>query len=170
MHVQKKEADVAALTATIVAAYVGRTTANRDDVVKLIDEVAAALLRISTPAPPSVAEEPVLEAPASTALGEHRRPVEVPLGPKPAVPIAQSVHPDYLVCLETGGHFKILKPHLNALGITSDAYRQKWGLPADYPMVAPNYTAFRSKVAKDSNLGSQGRMPRRDAPRLRARA
>lgn len=71
----------------------------------------------------------------------------------PAVPIRKSVTPDAIICLEDGKKFKSLKRHLAKLGMTPDQYREKWSLPADYPMVAPNYSATRSQLAKDNGLG-----------------
>lgn len=87
---------------------------------------------------------------------------------EPAVPIKKSITPDYLICLDDGKQFKSLKRHLAALGMTPEAYRAKWGLPADYPMVAPNYAAQRSDLAKSMGLGQprkagaarRGRKPR----------
>ena len=74
--------------------------------------------------------------------------------PAPAVPIRKSVTPDAIICLEDGKSFKSLKRHLRtAYGMTPEDYREKWGLPADYPMVAPNYSAKRSQLAKDNGLG-----------------
>jgi predicted transcriptional regulator len=79
-------------------------------------------------------------------------PVVVP-DRRPAVSIAKSITPDYLICLDDGKKFKSLKRHLAALGMTPADYRAKWGLPADYPMVAPNYSAVRSGLAKANGLG-----------------
>jgi predicted transcriptional regulator len=77
-----------------------------------------------------------------------------PALPEPPVPIKKSVMPDYIVCLEDGKRLKMLKRHLRTTyGLTPDAYRRKWNLPADYPMVAPNYAAQRSKFAKQIGLG-----------------
>ena len=73
--------------------------------------------------------------------------------PKPAVPIKKSVTPDYIISLEDGRKFKSMKRHLAGLGMTPDDYRAKWGLPSSYPMVAPNYAATRSALAKSSGLG-----------------
>lgn len=73
---------------------------------------------------------------------------------KPAVPISKSKHDDFLICLEDGKKFKSLKRHLRThYNLTPEEYRAKWGLPASYPMVAPNYSATRSKLAKDNGLG-----------------
>jgi predicted transcriptional regulator len=75
----------------------------------------------------------------------------------PAVPVKKSVHDDYIVCLEDGKKLKMLKRHLRtSYGLTPEEYRQKWGLPADYPMVAPNYAAQRSAFAKKIGLGRTG--------------
>ena len=74
--------------------------------------------------------------------------------PKPAVPIKKSVTPNYIVCLEDGTEHKMLKRHLRtAHGMTPDGYRERWGLPRDYPIVAPNYAAKRSNIAKKIGLG-----------------
>lgn len=78
--------------------------------------------------------------------------------PQPAVPIKKSVTPDYIVCLEDGKKLKMLKRHLKtAYDMSPDDYRERWGLPADYPMVAPNYAQKRSRLAKDIGLGVKGR-------------
>ena len=73
---------------------------------------------------------------------------------KPAVPVRKSVAPDYIVCLEDGKKFKSLKRHLRThYNLSPEEYREKWGLPNDYPMVAPSYSATRSRLAKDNGLG-----------------
>src|SRR5690606_21523254 len=78
--------------------------------------------------------------------------------PQPAVPIKKSVTPDYIVCLEDGKKLKMLKRHLKtAYNMSPEEYRERWGLPADYPMVAPNYAQQRSKLAKEIGLGTTGR-------------
>ncbi|MGH1377231.1 MAG: MucR family transcriptional regulator [Alphaproteobacteria bacterium] len=77
--------------------------------------------------------------------------------PQPAVPIKKSITDDYLICLEDGKKLKMLKRHLKtAYNMTPEAYRERWGLPADYPMVAPSYAEKRSKLAKDIGLGTRG--------------
>ncbi len=82
------------------------------------------------------------------------RPEEAAPRPEPAVPIKQSVKPEYIVCLDDGKKLKMLKRHLTtAYNMTPDDYRKRWGLPGDYPMVAPNYAATRSKLAKKIGLG-----------------
>jgi predicted transcriptional regulator len=84
---------------------------------------------------------------------------------RPAVPVRKSIHADYLVCLEDGKKLKMLKRHLrSSYNLTPEQYRQKWGLPADYPMVAPNYADQRSAFAKKIGLGHAGRRALRRAP------
>ncbi len=95
------------------------------------------------------------------ALGSISSPsaAEIATNQKPAVPIKKSITPDYVVCLEDGKKLKMLKRYLRGkFKLSPDEYRAKWGLPADYPMVAPNYAALRSQFAKDNGLG------RRPAP------
>ena len=125
----------------IVSAYVGHNSMAPGDVPGLIRKVFDALRLASGAAP---APEPV--------RGE------------PAVPIKKSLTPDYLICLEDGKKFKSLKRHLRAhYDLSPEEYREKWNLPADYPMVAPNYAQARSRLAKKMGLGQQGRKPRRVA-------
>ena len=81
--------------------------------------------------------------------------------PKPAVPVKRSVTPDYIVCLEDGKQLKMLKRYLRSThGMTPEEYRKRWGLPADYPMVAPKYAEKRSKIAKSLGLGTAPRRKR----------
>ena len=123
------------LTAGIVSAYVSNNSVASGDIPGLINQVHAALLRVSTG--------------ASDAQPE-------PL--KPAVAVKRSITPDYIVCLEDGKKFKSLKRHLRTqYGMTPEQYREKWGLPPDYPMVAPNYAQARSQLAKQMGLGQQRR-------------
>jgi predicted transcriptional regulator len=123
------------LTATIVSAYVSNNPTPASDIPALIGQIHAALLRVST--------------------GR----TELPLEPaKPAVPVKKSMTADYLICLEDGKRFKSLKRHLRTqYGMTPEQYRDKWGLPPDYPMVAPNYAVARSQLAKKMGLGQQRR-------------
>ncbi|TBW41008.1 MucR family transcriptional regulator [Siculibacillus lacustris] len=124
------------LAADIVSAYVSNNTVPSAELAGLIAEVYAALQRTSS----GVAPEPLPE----------------PL--KPAVPLKKSVTPDYIICLEDGKKFKSLKRHLRTqYNMTPEEYREKWGLPADYPMVAPNYAQARSDLAKKMGLGQQRR-------------
>ncbi|MBS7739347.1 MAG: MucR family transcriptional regulator [Chelatococcus sp.] len=126
------------LTADIVSAYVSNNTVGPSELATMIGEVHAALARVTS----SPVEEPV-EA------------------PKPAISIRKSITPDYLICLEDGKKFKSLKRHLRTqYDITPEQYREKWGLPSDYPMVAPNYAKARSQLAKDMGLGQQRRKRR----------
>jgi predicted transcriptional regulator len=123
------------LTANIVSAYVGNNSVPSADIPNLISQVYTALKRATGGAAP-VAAEPL----------------------KPAVPIKRSVTPEYIVCLEDGLKFKSLKRHLRTrYNMTPDQYREKWGLPPDYAMVASNYAAARSKLAKQMGLGQQRR-------------
>ena len=126
------------LTAEIVSAYVSNNTVASADIPALINQVHSALVRVSNG-----------EAPASSE----------PL--KPAVPVKRSINPDYIVCLEDGKKFKSLKRHLRTqYNMTPEQYREKWGLPVDYPMVAPNYAEARSQLAKQMGLGQQRRRRR----------
>jgi predicted transcriptional regulator len=121
------------LATQIVAAYVTKNDVGQEDLPKLITEVHRALEKAAAgPAPGNVAA------------------VEL----KPAVNVKRSITPDYLICLEDGKKFKSLKRHLRThFNLTPEQYREKWGLPPDYPMVAPNYATSRSKLAKNMGLG-----------------
>ena len=122
------------LASQIVAAYVGRNAVEQADLPKLITEVHKALEHVAGTPP--------------------RR--DEGLEPKPAVSVKKSITPDYLVCLEDGKKFKSLKRHLRThFNLTPEQYREKWNLPADYPMVAPNYANSRSKLAKNMGLGQR---------------
>ncbi|HEY9346009.1 MAG TPA: MucR family transcriptional regulator [Inquilinus sp.] len=107
----------------------------------------------------AVADLPVLIAQVYAAIEKLGRPVEpIITRPEPAVPIRKSVTPDAIICLEDGKKLKMLKRHLaSAYAMTPDQYRERWGLPADYPMVAPNYAKQRSKLAKQIGLGTRAR-------------
>jgi predicted transcriptional regulator len=122
------------LTANIVSAYVSNNTVSSAEIPALISQVYAALMRVSN--------------------GGH---VAAPAEPlKPAVAIKRSITAEYLVCLEDGKKFKSLKRHLRTqYNMTPEHYREKWGLPPDYPMVAPNYAEARSQLAKQMGLGQQ---------------
>ncbi|WP_342242243.1 MucR family transcriptional regulator [Inquilinus sp. OTU3971] len=120
------------LTVQIVAAHVAHNNVAANDLPALIDQVYNALNSLGKPV------EPV-----------KRR-------PEPAVPIKKSVTPDYIICLEDGRKLKMLKRHLKtAYNMAPDEYRERWGLPADYPMVAPNYANQRSALAKTIGLGTR---------------
>lgn len=99
---------------------------------------------------------------AITALGTDQ-PAPVEERPAPAVPIKKSINPDFIICLEDGKKFKSLKRHLRtAYDMTPDQYRARWGLPSDYPMVAPAYAEARSNLAKKMGLGQQRRKTARN--------
>ncbi|SDO53456.1 Predicted transcriptional regulator [Aureimonas jatrophae] len=126
-------------TAQIVKSYVAHNHVPRDDVAGLIEAVFAALV--------------TLDASPSAVAG--------PAAQEPAVPIRKSVTADYLICLEDGRSFKSLKRHLAAhYDLTPAEYRAKWGLPPDYPMIAANYAAQRSQLARDMGLGRKPKMDR----------
>jgi predicted transcriptional regulator len=132
-----KEADAGLidLAADIVSAYVSNNTVPAADLPALIASVHRAL---------------------NNTAGVPVEPTQEPL--KPAVNPKKSVFPDYIVCLEDGKKFKSLKRHLRThYDLSPEEYRDKWGLPADYPMVAPNYAAARSALAKKMGLGQQRR-------------
>ena len=132
------------LAAEIVSAYVSKNSVSIADLQTLIANVHRALQAIQT------SETVSLDKPEQ----------------KPAVPIKKSVTPDYLVSLEDGARYKSLKRHLaTKYGLTPQAYREKWGLPNNYPMVAPNYAAARSAMAKSSGLGQK----QKEAPAKRSK-
>jgi predicted transcriptional regulator len=125
------------LTADIVAAHVSNNSVAVNDLPNLIQNVHAALNGIS----------------GKPAAAEPK--------PEPKVPIRSSVKPDFIVCLEDGKRLKMLKRHLMThYNMTPDQYRQKWGLAADYPMVAPNYAEQRRSLAKSIGLGTKRRKTR----------
>ena len=125
------ESDLIELSTDIVSAYVSHNAVSPTDLPKLIAEVHGALRALQTNEAPLPVEEL-----------------------KPAVPVRKSVAADFIICLEDGKKFKSLKRHLRThYNLSPEEYREKWGLPADYPMVAPNYSATRSKLAKDNGLG-----------------
>jgi predicted transcriptional regulator len=129
------------LTATIVSAYVSNNPVPSAEIPNLISQVHSALKRV---------------------CGGQVATTSEPL--KPAVPVKRSITPDYLVCLEDGKKFKSLKRHLRTqYDMTPDQYREKWVLAPDYPMVAPNYAAARSQLAKQMGLGQQRRRRRERA-------
>ena len=120
------------LTATIVSAYVSNNIVPSAEIPALISEVYSALMRVTN--------------------GTQVAATAVPF--KPAVPIKHSVTPEYIVCLEDGKKLKMLKRYLRSrYGLSPEEYRSKWGLPAEYPMVAPSYAAQRSEFAKKIGLG-----------------
>ena len=136
--------EVIEMTADIVSAYVGNNTVSAAELPALIQSVHRALAGVSGGA------EVVEAAPRD-----------------PAVPIRRSITPDFIICHEDGRKFKSLKRHLRTkYNMSPEEYRAKWGLPKDYPMVAPNYAKARSDLAKQMGLGQGGRQ----APRRRGKA
>ena len=134
MSQETDNAELLALTTDIVASHVANNSVNVADLPQLIQQVFGALSELGNPS----------QAPAAK--------------PKPAVNIKRSVTPDYIVCLEDGVKLKMLKRHLQTrYGMTPDEYRERWALAADYPMVAPNYAAQRSALAKKIGLGTKRR-------------
>jgi predicted transcriptional regulator len=132
------KAELIDLTTEIVSAYVGHNTVPAQELPSLIHQVYDALRHAS---------EGTVGAPVERS--------------EPAVSVRKSITPDFLVCLEDGKKFKSLKRHLRThYNLGPDEYREKWGLPRDYPMVAPNYAQARSKLAKKMGLGQGGRSRR----------
>ncbi len=126
---QTNRNELMSLTANIVASHISYNQVASDDLPKVIRDVYNTLSTIGEPA-------------------------EAKERPAPAVPVKKSVTPDYIVCLEDGKKLKMLKRHLKtAYDMTPEQYRERWRLPADYPMVAPNYSKQRSKLAQDIGLG-----------------
>jgi predicted transcriptional regulator len=139
MSDQSNQNELLALTTEIVAAHVANNTVPVSDLPQLIHEVYRTLASVGT--------TPV-----------------VPERPQPAVQVKKSVTPDYIICLEDGKKLKMLKRHLKtAYNMTPEEYRERWNLPADYPMVAPNYAQHRSSLAKKIGLGTKPRKRRRAA-------
>ena len=131
----EKSSNYIELTAGIVSAYVSNNSVPASDISALISQVHSALLRVSNGQGEVVSETL-----------------------KPAVAVKKSITPEYLICLEDGKKFKSLKRHLRTqYNMTPEHYREKWGLPPDYPMVAPKYAEARSQLAKQMGLGQQRR-------------
>jgi predicted transcriptional regulator len=127
------------LAADIVSAYVANNSVPAGELPQLINEVYTALTKVGTGV--------VIEAKAEPQ--------------KPAVSVRKSIADDFLICLEDGKKFKSLKRHLRSqYNLSPEQYREKWGLPTDYPMVAPNYAKARSQLAKKMGLGQQRRKRR----------
>ncbi len=127
------------LAADIVSAYVSNNTVAASELPSLISDVHSALLKVT----------------GGTTIA-------APEALKPAVPAKKSITNEYLVCLEDGKKFKSLKRHLRTqYNMSPEDYREKWGLPADYPMVAPHYAQARSNLAKQMGLGQQRRKSKR---------
>ncbi|CAO4177051.1 MucR family transcriptional regulator [Methylorubrum populi] len=134
MNETETPVDYVDLTADIVAAYVSNNPVPAAELASLIGSIHGALIQIGTG--------------RAMAQPQAQEPQQ------PAVPIKKSIQPDFLVCLEDGRTFKSLKRHLRAkYNLSPEQYRAKWGLPPDYPMVAPNYAKARSDLAKAIGLG-----------------
>lgn len=122
------------LSSAIAAAYVSHNTIGVAELPSLLSQIHAVL----------------------NSLSAGTTPTAEPAALRPAVPVKRSITPDYLICLEDGKKFKSLKRHLRTVyGLSPDEYRARWGLPPDYPMVAPNYSESRSALAKSIGLGRQ---------------
>lgn len=135
MNDQNKDQDLPAMTTTIVAAYLANKQVAISDVPTLISQVYNTLASLGDAPKPAVEERP-----------------------EPAVSVRKSITPDYLICLEDGKKLKMLKRHLKtSYNLSPEEYRERWGLPSDYPMVAPNYAVQRSKLAKQIGLGTVAR-------------
>ena len=144
---ESTQLDLTSLTADIVSAYVANNALTGEKIPELISSVYGALSRASRQA-------------------VELEPVEL----KPAVAIKKSVTPEYIICLEDGQKFKSLKRHLKThYNMSPEEYREKWGLPRDYPMVAPSYAAARSDLAKNMGLGRRGSAVVADEPEAPAR-
>jgi len=143
--IAQHDTDFIGLAVDIVGAHVANNNVPASELASLISAVYAALVKLSPPITPEVEK------------------------PTPLVPIRKTVTPDYLISLEDGRQYKSLRRHLTSRGMTVDDYRQKWGLPRDYPMVAANYAAKRSELAKNAGLG-QIRRDRAAARRAEAEA
>jgi predicted transcriptional regulator len=124
--------EILTLTTEIASSYVSNNKLEQDEIPQLIDSIYKSLSSVNSVAP---------------HLAER---------PQPAVPIKRSLTDDYIICLEDGKKLKMLKRHLKtSYNMTPEEYRERWGLPADYPMVAPSYAKRRSSLAKDIGLGKK---------------
>ena len=128
--------------------------ASREDALRLSVEIVASYLANNSVSAGSIPDLIRSVHGSLTNLGRPEAPARPPEKQKPAVPIGRSVHEDYIVCLEDGKRLKMLKRYLRSRhNLTPDEYRRKWGLPPDYPMVAPAYATRRSEFAKQIGLG-----------------
>lgn len=137
----ESDAELLEMTADIVSAYVSNNPVPVAELARIIADTYEAISKLQGAPAPKAEEKPT-----------------------PAVPIKKSVTPDFIICLEDGKKFKSLKRHLDThYDLSPDAYRAKWGLPSDYPMVAPNYAAARSMMAKAIGLGRKAIAPEPEA-------
>lgn len=133
MRDKSESLDIISLVAEVVAAYVSNNEMDPSEIPGFIQQVHRSLCAPG----------------AGRSFFLHDR-------PDPVVPVEESIQPDYIVCLEDGRRLKMLKRHLKtAYNMTPDQYRERWNLPAEYPMVAPNYAKRRSNLAKDIGLGTR---------------
>ena len=131
MQQKAEQGEILRMTAEVVAAYVGNNSLSATQLPEVINTVYGTFNRVN----------------GATALANGQP-------QKAAIPVRRSITPDYIVCLEDGKKLKMLKRHLRTVyGLSPDEYRAKWGLPTDYPMVAPNYSKQRSAFAKKIGLG-----------------
>jgi len=132
---------------------------NVSELLELTTEIVSAHASNNAVAP---ADLPGLIQDVFKTLVEVGSAQDVPEKPRPAVSVKKSIFPDYIICLEDGKKLKMLKRHLKtAYNLSPDDYRKRWGLPADYPMVAPNYAKHRSALAKKIGLGTKSRKQKR---------
>jgi predicted transcriptional regulator len=132
---QSPNHEILSLTTDIVSAHLSNNQMPADEIPALITKIYRTLVNVNG---------------ESSGVSSER--------PQPAVPIKRSVTPEYIICLEDGKKLKMLKRHLKtAYDMSPEEYRDRWGLPADYPMVAPSYANQRSRLAKDIGLGTRGR-------------
>ena len=133
MSDQANASELLELTAEIVSAHVSNNPVNVGELPQLIQDIYRTLALVGA------------------SMSEPER-------PQPAIPIKKSITPDYIICLEDGKQLKMLKRHLKtAYDMTPEEYRERWNLPPDYPMVAPNYAKHRSNLAKKIGLGTKPR-------------
>ena len=132
---EQPKPDFTSITADIVSSYVANNSIHHNDLPNVIASVHGALQGLAAPKQEELEKS------------------------QPAVSIRKSITADFLISLEDGKKYKTLRRHLGKLGLTAEEYRAKWGLPADYPMVASSYAAKRSELAKSSGLGQQRRKP-----------
>jgi predicted transcriptional regulator len=153
--------NIVGITAKLISVYLGNSSVSGSDLPVLVEHLPQLIRRIHqalAEAQDADAEKNEVETVAHPAVEEPSASGK----PSPAVPIDRSMTPNYVVCLEDGGRFRSLRPHLrSAHGLTPDEYRERWGLAADYPMVAPDYSRERAKVALDIGLGHSGRQKSR---------
>ena len=132
---------------------------NVSELLELTTEIVSAHASNNTVAPGDLSQ---LIKDVFKTLNEVGSALDAPEKPRPAVAIKKSIFPDYIICLEDGKKLKMLKRHLKtAYDLSPDDYRKRWGLPADYPMVAPNYAKHRSALAKKIGLGTKPRKRKR---------